>query len=100
MFLNLLEKQKLESNVIECDNELMKSFDMRQYVEVTKSMRLEPSVPDTQSQNGGGDCDQDKSSCHESCCETPSASLERNIPSGSVLVKQDSQVHLQIADTL
>jgi hypothetical protein len=48
MFLNLLKKQyKLEPDVIECDNELTNSAKIRHYVEVIKSMRLEPSAPDT-----------------------------------------------------
>ena len=56
LFLNLLKKQyNLEPNVIECDGELTKSFDIRRYVEVEKKMRLEPSAPDTQSQNGGAE---------------------------------------------
>ena len=41
--------------VIECDGELTKSNDIRKYVEVNKRMRLEPSAPGTQSQNGGAE---------------------------------------------
>ena len=56
LFLNLYEAQyHVRPKVIECDGELTKSNDIRKYVEVNKRMRLEPSAPGTQSQNGGAE---------------------------------------------
>ena len=53
----LLERQyDIKPEVIECDNELYtQKHDVRRFLEVEKHMKVEPSAPYAQSQNGGAE---------------------------------------------
>jgi hypothetical protein len=55
-FFNILAKQhQILPEVIECDNEITKSSHIKNFLSVRCGMKLEPSAPNTQSQNGGAE---------------------------------------------
>jgi Reverse transcriptase (RNA-dependent DNA polymerase) len=53
---SILERQyQIKPEVIECDNELENSHEIKKFITIENAMRLEPSAPNTQSQNGGAE---------------------------------------------
>jgi hypothetical protein len=54
--LKTLERQlQCKPEVIECDNEIPDSHQVSDFLSIQNGMRLEPSAPYTQSQNGGAE---------------------------------------------
>ena len=54
--LRILDRQyQIKPRVIECDNELSRSHELQTLLVVRQGIKLEPSAPDTQAQNGGAE---------------------------------------------
>ena len=55
LFKILARQHQILPGVVECDNELSRSYYIKNFIIIRCRMKLEPSAPKTQSQNGGAE---------------------------------------------